>query len=119
MLRPERIGIFATLNDHVRILHVRLELQLRRHVFCPHSLAAYLPTRAAVSGFPDAAARHCDEDALGVARIDADRMNSRLFRSAAEPGLTHGVIPQRTVQFPGLASVFGPEQAARKSSAPD
>src|SRR5438132_4892755 len=47
MLGPNHVGIRAALREHMRILCIRLELALQRHVLGAHSLSRDLPCIAA------------------------------------------------------------------------
>ena len=119
MLHPERIGVGQALYDLMRILRVRFELHLRRHVFGAHPCAPDAPRLSAVARHPRAAARDADDHIVRIARVYANRVNAGIVGAAAEPHFALRVVPQRAIQRPRVAAVLRLEQSARHRAAPD
>src|ERR1043166_7422306 len=95
----------------MRILGVRLELHLRRHVLCAPPFAADAPGAAAVTRHPSAAARNADDNVLRIAWIDANGVNTRVIRAATEPHFALRVVPQLAIERPRIAGIVRLEQA--------
>src|SRR5262249_56657091 len=92
---------------------------LGRGVLGAHAFAAQAPARARILGEPDAAGRHRNPRALGIARIDADRMDAGQVGAAAHPLLALGMVPERTDHVPALPVIDRAEEPARQRSAPN
>src|SRR5262249_2546948 len=92
---------------------------LHGHVLGTHSLAPQSPVRAAVLGEPDAAGRHGDPYALGIAGVDADGMNAGKIRATADPFFAQRMIPELSDHLPARSVVGRTEQAAWKRPAPN
>src|SRR5262249_59543136 len=101
-----------------RVLNVGLKLPLRRHELGSHAGTAKAPGGAAIARGPDSTAGDADDDVARVARIDADGMDAGVVGATAKPLLAQRIIPERAVECPGVAAVFGPEEAAGQSAAP-
>src|SRR2546422_1678395 len=119
MLHPEYLGIRGTLHEAVDVLNVRITLLFGRIILGAHTAAGLGPGFPGVSRDPDAASRHADADVARIARIDANGMNSGPFGAVRAPLFAFGMVPKRTIQFPGLTTVFRFEQAAGHCPAPD
>src|SRR5205085_8255379 len=83
-----------------------------------HSLGTQSPGLARVLARPDAAGRDAQQQAPGIARIDADGMDPGIVISAARPLLALGTIPERANETPGSARVVGAEEPAGDGAAP-
>src|SRR5258705_13331093 len=92
MLDPQRVGAPCALHELVRVLRVRLELHLWRHVFGAHAVAAHAPRLPAVVRDPRSAARDADDDVPRVAWIDTDRVNAGAIRPPPEPVLSLRIV---------------------------
>src|SRR5215472_5176323 len=92
---------------------------LRGSVFGPHTFAAQRPAGAAILGEPDTSRRDRNPHAARIARVYADRVDTRQVRAATHPLLALGVIPERADHVPALPVIARAEEPARQRSTPD
>src|SRR5262249_50829998 len=105
VLHPHALGRRAALRETMNILGDRVVSLFGRRVFRAHAFATQAPARAAILREPDATGRHPNPDALGIARIHADRMNAGQIGAAAHPLFTFGMIPERADHVPALPAI--------------
>ena len=118
VLVPHDVGLRGAAGEPVRILDVRGVLLSRRHVLVAHPVGHRASVDPAVVGDPRSAARHADEHRVGITWVDRDGVDARPVVSAADPLGALGHVPQRPHEFPRIAAVDGPEQAAGDRAAP-
>src|SRR5439155_19484640 len=119
VLHPHALRRRAALRETMDVLGDGIVGLLGRGVFGAHAFAAQAPARAAILGEPGAAGRDPNPHALGVARLDADRMDAGQVGAASHPLLALGVIPERADHVPALPAIARAEQPARQRSTPD
>src|SRR5262249_40201463 len=119
VLHPHAPRRGAALHETMHVLGDGIVGLLGRGVFGAHPVAAQAPARAAILREPDAAGRDRDPHALGIAWIDADRMETGQVRAAAHPLLALGMIPERADHVPALPMIDRAEEPTRQRSAPD
>src|SRR5881398_2672908 len=92
---------------------------IRKEV-CPHSAIEWLPIRAFVLRFEDAATGHADIHMLGIARIDQDGMKLRPVRRsvliATAPCLALRMFVEAVDAMPVRAAIIRAEQPLRRSA---
>src|SRR4051812_18697604 len=119
MLDPEMVGVRAALRDAMNVLGNQVVPQLGWHVLGEESLPDVFPARSTVGGEPDATGGDRQAQRVGIARIEADRVDRRILVTAAGPPGAAGMVPETTDELPRPAAVLRAEEPARRGSGPE
>src|SRR5437867_3540013 len=118
MLHAEHVRMRAALHNAVRVLDIRFELFLWRHIFSAHPGTRRLPGESTVFTSPYTPAGDADGHAARIARINTNRVNARIVGASTKPFFAEGIIPKWTIEFPRIASILGSEQSTGQCAAP-
>src|SRR5205823_4796962 len=100
VLNPKGIRPSLAMHQAMRILDRRVFAPVGGHEFGVHALRGRMPGEALILALPYAPAGDGQSHVASVARIEADRVDTRSIVSATEPTLAIGMVPQAFEQAP-------------------